>query len=77
MGAVAAREVSPFARISRDWQQLIEMCSAVDTVLVDQETVYLPRHGDDRLLRGAEREGDMLQYLRILLKGEAFLPRIG
>ena len=48
VGAVAAREVSRFARNSRDWQQLIEMCRVVDTVLVDQETIYLPRHGDDR-----------------------------
>ena len=52
VGAVAAREVSRFARNSRDWQQLIEMCRVVDTVLVDQETIYLPRHGDDRLLLG-------------------------
>lgn len=36
VGAVCAREVSPFARNSRDWQQLIEMCSVVDTVLADQ-----------------------------------------
>ena len=36
VGAVCAREVSRFAR---DWQQLIEMCRVVDTVLVDQETV--------------------------------------
>ncbi len=36
VGAVAAREVSRFARNSRDWQQLIEMCRVVDTVLVDQ-----------------------------------------
>jgi DNA invertase Pin-like site-specific DNA recombinase len=40
VGAVCAREVSRFARNSRDWQQLIEMCRVVDTVLVDQETVY-------------------------------------
>ncbi|MGA8294160.1 MAG: recombinase family protein [Rhodoplanes sp.] len=33
VGAVAAREVSRFARNSRDWQQLIEMCRVVDTVL--------------------------------------------
>src|SRR5262249_35933946 len=46
VGAVAAREVSRFARNSRDWQQLIEMCRVVDTVLVDQETVYAPRHGN-------------------------------
>src|SRR3954462_15494071 len=37
VGAVCAREVSRFARNSRDWQQLIEMCRVVDTVLVDQE----------------------------------------
>ena len=43
VGAVCAREVSRFARNSRDWQQLIEMCRVVDTVLVDQETIYAPR----------------------------------
>jgi hypothetical protein len=37
--AVAAREVSHFARNSRDWQQLVEMCRVVDTLLIDQETV--------------------------------------
>lgn len=52
VGAVAAREVSRFARNNRDWQQLIEMCRVVDTVLVDQEAVYAPRHGNDRLLLG-------------------------
>ena len=46
VGAVAAREVSRFARNSRDWQQLIEMCRVVDTVLIDQETVYTPRRGN-------------------------------
>jgi DNA invertase Pin-like site-specific DNA recombinase len=40
VGVVAAREVSRFARNSRDWQQLVEMCRVVDTLLVDQETVY-------------------------------------
>src|ERR1700745_3851329 len=49
VGAVAAREVSRFARNSRDRQQLIEMCRVVDTVLVDQETVCAPRQGNDRL----------------------------
>src|SRR3954453_9356933 len=50
VGAVAAREVSRFARDSRhsrDWQQLVEMCRVVDTLLVDQETVYAPRQGND------------------------------
>jgi len=52
VGAVAAREVSRFARNNRDWQQLIEMCRVVDTVLIDQEMVYAPRQGNDRLLLG-------------------------
>ena len=39
VGAVAAREVSRFARNSRDWQQLVEMCRVVDTLLIDQETI--------------------------------------
>ena len=60
VGAVAAREVSRFARNSRDWQQLIEMCRVVDTVLVDQETVYAPRHGNDRLLLGLK--GSLNEY---------------
>jgi hypothetical protein len=55
VGAVAAREVSRFARNSRDWQQLIEMCRVVDTALIDQETVYAPREGNDRLLLGLIR----------------------
>jgi len=70
VGAVAAREVSRFARNSRDWQQLIEMCRVVDTVLVDQETVYLPRHGDDRLLLGLK--GTLNEYeLEAALVGRA------
>ena len=52
VGAVAAREVSRFARNSREWQQLVEVCRVVDTVLIDLETVYSPRHSNDRLLLG-------------------------
>jgi len=49
-----------FARNSRDWQQLIEMCRVVDTVLIDQETIYAPRHGNDRLLLGLK--GSLNEY---------------
>src|SRR4051794_11442032 len=52
VGAVAAREVSRFARNSRDRQRLVEMCRVVDTLLIDQETVYAPRLGNDRLPLG-------------------------
>jgi len=66
VGAVCAREVSRFARNSRDWQQLIEMCRVVDTVLVDQETIYAPRHGNDRLLLGLK--GSLNEYELDLLR---------
>jgi len=36
VGAVAARDVSRFARNSRDWQQFIDMRRVVDTVLIDE-----------------------------------------
>src|ERR1700687_5371489 len=55
-----------FARNSGDWQQLIEMCRLVDTVLIDQETIYAPRHGNDRLLLGLKGSlnSDELDLLR-------------
>lgn len=60
VGAVAAREVSRFARNSREWQRLVEVCRVVDTVLVDQETVYSARQGNDRLLLGLK--GSLNEY---------------
>jgi len=66
IGAVAAREVSRFARNSRDWHQLIEMCSLVDTLLVDQETIYDPRQSNDRLLLGLK--GSLNEYELDLLR---------
>jgi DNA invertase Pin-like site-specific DNA recombinase len=73
VGVVAAREVSRFARNSRDWQQLIEMCRVVDTVLVDQETVYAPRQGNDRLLLGLK--GSLNEYELDLLRQRSLSAR--
>jgi DNA invertase Pin-like site-specific DNA recombinase len=73
VGAVAAREVSRFARNSRDWQQLIEMCRVVDTVLIDQETVYAPREGNDRLLLGLK--GSLNEYELDLLRQRSLAAR--
>jgi DNA invertase Pin-like site-specific DNA recombinase len=73
VGAVAAREVSRFARNSRDWQQLIEMCRVVDTLLVDQETVYAPRQGNDRLLLGLK--GSLNEYELDLLRQRSLAAR--
>ena len=68
VGAVAAREVSRFARNSRDWQQLIEMCRVVDTVLV-----YAPRLGNDRLLLGLK--GSLNEYELDLLRQRSLSAR--
>lgn len=66
VGAVAAREVSRFARNSREWQQLVEVCRVVDTVLIDQEMVYAPRLSNDRLLLGLK--GSLNEYELDLLR---------
>jgi DNA invertase Pin-like site-specific DNA recombinase len=66
VGAVAAREVSRFARNSKDWQQLVEVCRIVDTLLIDQETVYAPRQSNDRLLLGLK--GSLNEYELELLR---------
>src|SRR3954467_10373118 len=73
VGAVAAREVSRFARNSRDWQQLIEMCRVVDTVLVDGEAVYAPRDSNDRLLLGLK--GSLNEYELDLLRQRSLSAR--
>ena len=73
VGGVAAREVSRFARNSRDWQQLIEMCRVVDTLLVDQEAVYAPRQGNDRLLLGLK--GSLNEYELDLLRQRSLAAR--
>ena len=66
VGAVAAREVSRFARNSREWQQLVEVCRVVDTLLIDQEMVYAPRLSNDRLLLGLK--GSLNEYELDLLR---------
>jgi len=73
VGAVAARELSRFARNSRDWQQLVEVCRIVDTVLIDQETIYAPRASNDRLLLGLK--GSLNEYELDLLRQRSLEAR--
>lgn len=49
------------------------MCRVVDTVLVDQETVYAPRHGNDRLLLGLK--GSLNEYEFDLLRQRSSASR--
>jgi DNA invertase Pin-like site-specific DNA recombinase len=73
VGAIAAREVSRFARNNRDWHQLIEMCGLVDTLLVDHEAVYDVRRGNDRLLLGLK--GSLSEYELDLLRQRSLEAR--
>jgi DNA invertase Pin-like site-specific DNA recombinase/ribosomal protein L28 len=73
VGAVAAIEVSRFARNNRDWHQLIEMCGMVDTLLIDHETIYDPRRPNDRLLLGLK--GSMSEYEIDLLRQRSLEAR--
>jgi len=73
VGAVAAWEVSRFARNSRDWQQLVEICRVLDVVLVDQDTVYTPRLSNDRLLLGLK--GSLNEYELDLLRERSVQAR--
>lgn len=74
VGAVCAREASRFARNSRDWQQLVEVCRVVDTLLVDHEGVYSPRLSNDRLLLGLK--GTLNEYELDLLRQRASEARV-
>jgi excisionase family DNA binding protein len=51
-GAVFGLEVSRLARNNRDWYQLLDLCSLMNTLIVDAEGVYDPRQLNDRLLLG-------------------------
>jgi len=73
VGAVAAREVSRFARNSREWQRLVEVCRIVDTLLIDHEVVYAPRQSNDRLLLGLK--GSLNEYELDLLRQRSLEAR--
>jgi DNA invertase Pin-like site-specific DNA recombinase len=51
-GAVFAIEASRLARNGHDWHKLLEFCQIVDTLIVDHDGVYDPKHPNDRLILG-------------------------
>jgi excisionase family DNA binding protein len=52
VGAVVSIEASRLARNGRDWHTLLEFCGLVDTLIIDEDSVYDPRCPNDRLLLG-------------------------
>ena len=69
VGAVFALEASRLARNNRDWYHLIDLCALTDTLIVDAEGVYDPRHLNDRLLLGLK--GSMAEFELGLLRQRA------
>ena len=51
-GAVLAIEVSRLARNGRDWHTLLEFCTLVNCLIIDEDGVYDPELVNDRLLLG-------------------------
>ncbi|MEZ4220358.1 MAG: recombinase family protein [Polyangiaceae bacterium] len=73
VGAVAAREISRFARNNKDWHHLVELCRMFDTLLIDQDVVYDPQRANDRLLLGVK--GSLSEYELDLLRVRAHEAR--
>ena len=70
-GAVFALEVSRLARSSQDWQRLIALCAVAQVLIVDEQAIYDPCNGDDKLLldfKGTLSEAE-LRWLSLRLRG--------
>lgn len=52
VGGVFAIEASRLARNGHDWHRLLEFCQIVDTLIVDHDGIYDPKHPNDRLVLG-------------------------
>jgi DNA invertase Pin-like site-specific DNA recombinase len=72
VGLVLGLELSRLSRSNSDWHQLIDVCGIFNTLLCDQDAVYDPRDGNDRLLlgmRGAMSEYELVTLRNRLLRG--------
>lgn len=52
VGAVFAVDAARLARNGHEWHRLLEFCAIVDTLILDLDGVYDPKHPNDRLLLG-------------------------
>lgn len=72
VGMVLGLELSRLARSNKDWHQLIDVCGIFNTLLCDQDAVYDPVDGNDRLflgMRGAMSEYELVTLRNRLLRG--------
>ncbi len=71
VGVVMGLEVSRLARNNSDWHRLLEICAITDTLILDEDGLYDPKHFNDRLLlglKGTMSEAE-LHLLRARLQG--------
>lgn len=70
-GAVLAVEVSRLSRSSMDWQRLLALCAVAGVAVIDEQAIYDPADGDDRMLldiRGTMSAAE-LHWMRLRLVG--------
>src|SRR5262245_2863484 len=70
-GAILAVEVSRLSRSSTDWQRLLALCAVAGVVVIDEQAIYDPADGDDRMLldiRGTMSAAE-LHWMRLRLAG--------
>lgn len=67
VGLVLGLEVSRLARNNRDWYHLLDFCAMFDTLIADQDGIYNPRDGNDRMLLGLK--GTISEVEINLIKG--------
>jgi len=70
-GIVLGLEVSRLARNNVDWHRLLEICALTETLILDEDGLYDPRHFNDRFLlgmKGSFSEAE-LHILRARLQG--------
>lgn len=70
-GLVMGLEVSRLARNSADWHRLIELCSLMDALILDEDGIYDPANFNDRLLlglKGTLSEAE-LHFLKARMRG--------
>lgn len=70
-GIVMGLEVSRLARNSADWHRLLEICAITETLILDEDGLYDPRHFNDRLvlgLKGTMSEAE-LHLLKARMRG--------
>ena len=73
VGIVLGLELSRLSRSNKDWHQLIDVCGIFNTLLCDQDGVYDPLDGNDRLLlgmKGAMSEFELVTLRNRLLRGQ-------